>query len=419
MATVEYKCPNCSAPLRFDATNTNIVCDFCESTFAPGDLEKETDAITHNASRIDDEYMAGEKAESYWQEVMSKTAGYVCPSCSGSIIGTDVSAALFCPYCGNPAIIESSLEGEFRPDYVIPFAKTKEDAVETYKKFSGKHFLLPKEFAEENVVEKISGVYVPYHLLSCGANGNIMLRCEEKTKSWEDDDYEYQEYDVYNVKRAGRMAFEKVPCNASKSIDDAFMESIEPYNYEEGLKDFDVSYLVGFLADKYDVTAEEVSGKLESRVNNSMKKALTDTVTGYTSTTEISSSCGCENKSFSYALFPVWLIRTKFKDKMYYFAMNGQTGAYAGRLPVNQTKRWLTSLGIGALTGILLGLLNVAVGIFLGMVAFFIPFFAMPAKLKRVNTRTMAAGYESEPLDLTYKTDTYIRTRTEKTRKNN
>ena len=47
---------------------------------------------------------------------------------------------------------------------------------------------------------------------------------------------------------------------------------------------------------------------------------------------------------------PVWLLNTRWKDnKMYTFAMNGQTGRFVGDLTVDWAAfwRWLLGLGLG------------------------------------------------------------------------
>ena len=39
-----------------------------------------------------------------------------------------------------------------------------------------------------------------------------------------------------------------------------------------------------------------------------------------------------------HGLLPVWMLYTKWKDKNYLFAMNGQTGKVVGDLPVSWVK---------------------------------------------------------------------------------
>ena len=49
-----------------------------------------------------------------------------------------------------------------------------------------------------------------------------------------------------------------------------------------------------------------------------------------------------------YALMPVWILNTKYQDKMYTFAMNGQTGKLVGSLPIDKKKFWGCLFGIAA-----------------------------------------------------------------------
>lgn len=424
MATVEYKCPNCAAPLVFDATKKLIKCDFCDSEFAPSIIESENVAkpSRHVNSRIDDEYIEGEKAEEYWMKLNANTTGYNCPSCGGAIICTENSAALFCPYCGNPAIIESAITGEFKPDYIIPFSKTKDNAMSAYKQFVAKYKYTPKEFKDSHTPEKITGIYVPYHLMSCSVTASASYSGETH-ETWTAGDYEYKKTNYYNHKRAGSMSFKNVPADASSSIEDAYLESVEPFNYSK-IEPFKRVYLSGFLADKYDLRVEQCTEKLDMRVKGTITKELKESVTnkGYENVSVESHSEKISDRTYSYALFPLWLLRTKYKDKFYYFAMNGQTGKVAGKLPTDGKK-----INISAL---LLSLIGIAIGFFVylfndqnlfaGIIAFIIAslmiFFisrgVMYGKASNVASKYDADYYETARVALTVNTDTYLRSQT-------
>ncbi|MBQ9263175.1 MAG: hypothetical protein IJ189_03075, partial [Clostridia bacterium] len=45
-------------------------------------------------------------------------------------------------------------------------------------------------------------------------------------------------------------------------------------------------------------------------------------------------------------LMPVWMLNTRFKDQIYTFAMNGQTGSFIGDLPTDKNRFWRWFLGI-------------------------------------------------------------------------
>lgn len=424
MATIEYKCPNCAAPLVFDATKKLIKCDFCDSEFAPRLIEDESVAkpSKHVNSRIDDQYIEGEKAEVYWMKLDAKTAGYSCPSCGGAIICTENSAALFCPYCGNPAIIESALEGEFRPDYIIPFSKTKDQAKSAYKQFVTKYKYLPKEFKESHAPEKITGIYVPYHLMSCRISASAVYS-GETSESWTVGNIRYTKTKYYEHKRAGSMSFYNVPSDASASIDDAYMESIEPFDYNK-IEPFKAVYLSGYLADRYDQTADQCAGKIDERVKGTITKQLKKSVTdlGYENVNVKSHGENITNRTFSYALFPLWLLRTKYKDQFYYFAMNGQTGKVAGKLPVDKAKINLTALAL-SLLGILIGLVfyllddhNLIGGIIAfiisALVIFFVSRGSMIRKASNVSPKYDADYYQDAPAKISVNTDTYLSSKT-------
>ena len=55
---------------------------------------------------------------------------------------------------------------------------------------------------------------------------------------------------------------------------------------------------------------------------------------------ERSGSVQVDNGKIRYALLPVWVLNTRYKDKVYTFAMNGQTGKLIGELPVDRGKYW-------------------------------------------------------------------------------
>lgn len=211
-----------------------------------------------------------------------------------------------------------------RPDYVIPFKLDKQAAKDALKKFYKGKVLLPKMFREENNIDKITGIYVPFWLFDCEANGRMSFDAT-RISSWRSGQYQYTKTSHFLVRRSGEMAFENIPVDASEKMDDAYMDSLEPFNYNE-MVDFGSAYLSGFFADRYDVSDEECSPRAAKRVRTSLEDELRATVVGYSGVTTKSSNIKTSNGDIKYALFPVYMLNTKYRDKTYTFAMNGQTG---------------------------------------------------------------------------------------------
>ena len=271
---------------------------------------------------------------------------YSCPSCGAELICDESTAATACPYCGNPSIVPGQFSGSLKPDYVLPFKLSKDDAVKALKAhYKGKPFL-PRQFTNENHVQEIKGVYVPFWMFDGKATGSAQYEAT-RSRCYTSGDYEVTETDHFDVFREGSIAFEKVPVDASSKMPDDYMDSIEPFDYKE-LKRFSTAYLPGFLADKYDVSVEDCHERADTRCEGSLVAALGDTVTGYDSCVPVSHDVKLCRGKVHYALLPVWLLCTKWQGKNYLFAMNGQTGKLVGDLPTSAGKFWGTFAAISA-----------------------------------------------------------------------
>lgn len=141
------------------------------------------------------------------------------------------------------------------------------------------------------------------------------------------------------------MAFVRVPCDGSRRIDNALMESIEPYDYT-GIKLFSMSYLSGCAAEKYDVNKEEAAKRIDERIRAAADTEIRRMADVYTKLDNVSINVSYTNQQYVYALMPVWFLNYNYKGKDYAFAMNGQTGTMFGELPVSGFKRFLLGAGI-------------------------------------------------------------------------
>lgn len=95
---------------------------------------------------------------------------------------------------------------------------------------------------------------------------------------------------------------------------DEHMDSIEPYDYSE-LKPFSTAYLPGFLADKFDVTAEDSRQRADSRCAGTLRSALEKTVSGYETCSARESNTTIKRGKVHYAHMPVWMLNTKWRGK--------------------------------------------------------------------------------------------------------
>lgn len=341
-AIQEYKCPCCGGAIAFDSAIQKMKCPFCDTEF-----EIETlagyDSELRNEQADDMRWQMAAGGE--WQdEELRQLDAYVCQSCGGEIACDENTAAASCPFCGNPVVLMGQVSGTLRPDYVIPFKISERAAREALKKhYEGKR-LLPKVFKDENHISEVKGVYVPFWLFDAGADVNMRYRAT-KVRTWSDSKYEYTETKHYSVNRGGKLRFERVPVDGSAKMPDDLMESVEPFQFSEAV-DFQTAYLAGYLADRYDVDAEQSVERANERIRKSSEDAFYKTVSGYTTVTKEAGSIQLRNGRVSYALLPVWILNTTWNGQNYLFAMNGQTGKMVGDLPLDKAayRKWLFGL---------------------------------------------------------------------------
>lgn len=365
-----YQCPACTGPLHYSAKSGKLECDYCGSSFDVAEIEalyarkeaeaaaakqeaeaaaakQAADAKAEAAQAAKDEAAEAAAASGGWDTSdLSRDWGaeadglrvYSCPSCGAELICDQSTAATACPYCGNPAIVPGQFSGALRPDYILPFRLSKDDAVQALRAhYKGKPFL-PRSFTSANHIEQIQGVYVPFWLFDGGAEGAASYRASN-TNVYETGDYEITETRHYHVVRAGSLAFEKIPVDASSKMPDDHMDSIEPFDYTQ-LRPFSTEYLPGYLADKYDVTIDDSRDRADTRCRETLAQALRDTVTGYGACVTEREDIALRRGKVHYALLPVWMLSTKWHGQDFLFAMNGQTGKLVGDLPTDRGRFW-------------------------------------------------------------------------------
>ncbi|MBQ7994815.1 MAG: hypothetical protein IJ247_01165 [Bacilli bacterium] len=353
MANLEFKCPCCGGTLQFDSKSQNIVCPYCDSQFAASDLKEYTDDLA--SDKVEDTSWDESRVEAYTNEEMKGMKIYSCDSCGGEIIVEETTSSTSCPYCGNNLLVTKELSGDLKPNRVIPFKKDKDAVMESMKKFLKKKVLLPSSFSKDNVIEEIKPLYVPFWLFDADVDGKVRFK-GEVVRSYSDSNYNYKETKYYSIIREGHIAFDHVPVDGSKKMEDKLMESIEPFDFGESTE-FNVAYLAGYAADRYDVSKDETFNRATQRCREGTIQAFRNDISGYSNVTVSDSNIQLFDTKAQYALYPVWIMNTKWKDKNYRFAVNGQSGKMAGNLPVSPLKFtlfWLLffALVMGAITGI-------------------------------------------------------------------
>lgn len=323
MSVADYKCPSCLSTLKFNPKTQKWNCEYCNSEFGLNDL-KENDIKYQNIGKN------------------QKIDIYSCSNCGAEIITDSNTVATFCVYCKSTAIIKNRLVDEHKPNKIIPFATTREEAINAFKKMCSKRILVPKAFKNQKNIEEIEGVYIPFWLFDINCSGSLLYKAQ-KEDARDERNYRVITTKYYNVEREGTIYFNNIPVDGSINFDDAAMNSIEPFDYS-GLTDFHYGYLSGFYAEKYGLTDSDVCHIAMDRAKSSFIEYLEDDISGYTRKSLSEENIDNSITKIQYVLLPVWLLNIKYKNKFRTFAMNGQTGKMAGNLPIDKLKLFILAV---------------------------------------------------------------------------
>ncbi len=342
-----YKCKGCGAPIEFDANAGELVCEYCNTHMAVGELKQN-----------------GEQFETLVEEDSQKQAqrfdvdGYHCDSCGAQLLVNADTSATTCSFCGSSAIIRNRLEGAQKPVKVVPFMISKEQAKDLFRKWTKKGIFTPSAFKKNEVVENITGMYVPYWLYDYNAR-EFMVATATRTRHETRGDYRYTHTDHFRIVRDGSAEYKKVPADASEKMPDNTMDLLEPFNYSD-LKDFEMPYLSGFQSEKYNYDSVQMAPRVEKRIQDYIYREVRNTITGYSSVSVIKNDATLNRRSATYTLLPVWLLTYRYKNENYMLTINGQTGKQVGTLPISKEKMvtwfWGISAGLFAVLWILGGI---------------------------------------------------------------
>ena len=348
MPVLIYSCINCGGPVRYDIADKMFKCEYCGSKYTLDEMNKafpdnENGSIWNKVNAEPQEAARFEKSDVLNAEVKEAVVNaYSCPSCGAEIMAdSDTLAAAYCVFCQTPVTIsERLLSGHSLPSRVIPFKITREDAFEIYQNKMKNKPLLPKVFKEKIVSKDLKAVYIPFRLYDAGCSARITAKCQNIT-SWSDNDYNYTKTDTYEARRYGAMHFAQVPENASDKMDDDRMREIEPFKMEE-LTPFSAKYLSGHFAEAPTTKESDLRGSLYRRLKPEAERTMLKTISGYDRVSISSSNVSVDSADSEYVMLPVWMFLTTFKNKEFIFAINGQTGRFAGKLPVD----WVYAVSI-------------------------------------------------------------------------
>ena len=280
-----YDCPGCGGNLKFDIPTQRLKCGYCNNDYDPYQITKDKD---------------GEEQRDFEATI------FTCPQCGGEILSTDNTAAGFCSFCGASTILTSRIVKEKKPNYIIPFQKTKEDCKREYQKLMRRFIYAPSGLKDPDKINGFRGIYMPYWVYFFSQKTSLKLKGSTSSRK---GDYVYtRHYDLVGDLDA---YYKGINFDGSSSFADNISESIAPYDVKH-MKEFTPSILSGFYADTNDLGKELYNDDAKQIADDEtlqfVKKNKEFSRYNMTVPGNLTPSFNTKTESVDLAMFPVWFM---------------------------------------------------------------------------------------------------------------
>ncbi|AUS95651.1 hypothetical protein CDQ84_14770 [Clostridium thermosuccinogenes] len=334
--TQRFPCRNCGANMVFEPDTQSLFCPYCESRI---DITKENDGIQEY-----DFFSAQDSMPGDWGR---EKRIIHCESCGADTVLDSTSMAEFCAFCGSSHIVRNEGQVGIPPESLVPFKISAKKAKECFSTWINKRFFAPRALKTSHYMNRLSGVYIP--CWTYDANTYSTYTAEAGTYYYET----VREWVVENGKRkqvtkqvrkirwrhtSGIYSdeFDDVLVNASSKIDEGLMRKLEPFDLS-ALVRYKPEFLSGFLAEKYSIGLKEGWEKAKCHIDDCIRRGVIDKINA-DEVRNLHIRTKYDKIKFKHILLPVWISSYTYKNKVYRFLVNGQTGEVQGKSPVSPWK---------------------------------------------------------------------------------
>lgn len=336
------KCASCGGDFKFDPKTGTLKCSNCNN-FVPLKLQvaKEND------------YLEASINEKAWN---GETKQIRCKACGAVDIMRKGDFADVCPYCGSPNIVDSSKGAGLKPDGIMPFSITKEEAEKFFMHKAKKSFWAPSDFKKSVQIDKIKSIYTPVFTFDSKTLTTYEGRLgkDEEVRRRDVDGTWRTETETrwFNVSGTIRHFFDDEIIAAGQMVSAGALKELEPYNSNAAVE-FDPLFLSGATANTY---KKDLKTSF-SQAKQSMEKQVSQMILKKHDANRVAKldlKMDCIDTKYKYLLLPVYISGYRYKEKNYNIYVNGTTGKVAGKLPVSKGKVWAAVLaGLAAVGGII------------------------------------------------------------------
>jgi len=262
---------------------------------------------------------------------------FECQGCGASMTYNAAAGSLHCPFCSSTDMKSAPDQKVLISTGVVPFAVPQQQAEQSMRQWLGSSFWRPGDLAQLAQVTTMVAVYVPYWIFQAQTH-TFWTADSSRTPpgaraSW---------YPVFGEHQG---TYRGLLVGASGALSAAETTSLSP---------FDLAYAVPPTQIQFSNVAVEQFGLLRKYarplarqgIEALERQACAAYVPG--SARNLKVNVRISELSSEPMLLPVWIMAYRYRDRVYRFLVNGQTGRATGQAPWSWSKI-LGAIAIGIL----------------------------------------------------------------------
>ncbi|WP_219834985.1 hypothetical protein [Paenibacillus sp. R14(2021)] len=332
--TTVFPCQGCGGQMMYDTASQTLKCRYCGS-------ERQVEDGTEQAPveyelDFNDEDKASMKDWGAEQQVIK------CGNCSGEMLLPANQTAAVCAFCGSPKVLSQGNPGSIRPESVIPFHVSREQAAQAFNAWRKKKWFIPNAFKKGSVSSNLNGIYVPFWTFDTNTDssyraevGVYHYRMETRTRVVNGKTETYTEQVRYTVwhwtSGTYRQFFNDVLIPASGQYDSKLLHKLNDFKLNQ-LTPYKPEYLSGFIAERYSVSLPAGWEEAKSRVDAELQSEIRSGISG-DEVRFLSIDTRYFDQTYKHILLPIWNANYLYQSKTYRYMVNGETGSVTGRVP--------------------------------------------------------------------------------------
>ena len=334
-----FKCPSCGADMAFDPKSGMLSCAFC-------DRKDEIIAVNEDIEEYDFNTAEADASLNDWG---TETKTVECDNCGGKTVVPAGETTVKCAFCGSAKVVSTDELPGIKPESLVPFKIDKKKALDFFAAWIKKRRFAPFALKNEYRNDGLKGVYIPYWSYDTdtrssytGQAGDYYYVTEMHTVTvngrTETKPHQVRKIRWRFVSGTYDKSFDDIIFNDSGNVDQKIIERIEPFHLNELVK-YNPKFLAGFAAERYKNGLKAVWERAKLHIGKILRGDITAIIKrGCDVVGTVNISTHFDNIKYKHMLLPVWISSYTFKNKIYNFYVNGQTGEVQGKSPKSALK---------------------------------------------------------------------------------